>query len=96
MPFVSMCFHNELIENTPRLLPLDIHRLLGGFEFLNAFFDRLPINPTWITHEYTVQISMRLGRFIFSSSSDWTRTSDLAVNSRSLYQLSYGGSGEKS
>ena len=26
------------------------------------------------------------------NSSDWTRTSDLAVNSRSLYQLSYGGS----
>lgn len=34
---------------------------------------------------------LRNTRRILSNSPGWARTSDLAVNSRSLYQLSYGG-----
>ena len=54
MAFVFNVFHNSLTTNTPRLLPLDIHNLLGGFEFFTLHRDHPTKKPVRTSKEIGV------------------------------------------
>ena len=75
------------------------HRIVG---FIRNSFNPHLYSLNWTRRQHNgvatpgkYKKDLRFTQVILNNSPNWTRTNDLAVNSRSLYQLSYRGSGTR-